>query len=223
SSTGWLPLDHVELVQADVGDPSPGARSALDSAIRGVDVVFHLAAVTSAATDDEYFRVNVDGTRRMATMMGEVAPEAHFVLCSSLAAAGPPRPGRPAREGDRDAPQSAYGRSKLFSEQVLAASGVRHTIVRPPAVYGPRDRDILTAFRVGARGIAVRMGPPRQRLSLVHAQDLAEGIALAGEREAGGTYYMSDGVVHLWEEVVAGIGAAVGRVPRIVPLPNPVL
>src|SRR5690606_1585422 len=163
------------------------------------------------------------GTRRMATMMGEVAPEAHFVLCSSLAAAGPPRPGRPAREGDRDAPQSAYGRSKLFSEQVLAASGVRHTIVRPPAVYGPRDRDILAAFRGGARGSAGRMGPPRRRLSLVHAQDLAEGIALAGEREAGGTYYMSDGVVHLWEEVVAGIGAAVGRVPRIVPLPNPIL
>src|SRR5690606_19552491 len=121
SSTGWLPLDHVELVQADVGDPSPDTRSALASAMRGVDVVFHLAAVTSAATDDEYFRVNVDGTRRMATMMGEVAPEAHFVLCSSLAAAGPPRPGRPAREGDRDSPQSAYGRSKLFSEQVLAA------------------------------------------------------------------------------------------------------
>src|SRR5690606_29133032 len=92
-----------------------------------------------------------------------------------------------------------------------------------PVVYGPREVDVLNGFRAAARGLAARSGPRGQRLSFVHVIDLVEGMAMAAERQATGLYYMSDGLVHRWEEVIAGIGAAVGRSPRIIGVPGPVL
>lgn len=223
SDLRWLPVDRVELVAGDVGAGSPAAQAALRDAVRGASTVFHLAAVTSAARDEAYERVNVGGTRRLAEAIAAAAPDALLVFCSSLAAAGPARLGRPLREDDEPAPATAYGRSKLAAERALAASGVRHVVVRPPTVYGPRDVDILAAFRLAARGLAVRLAPPGQRLSLVHARDLAEGMACVAERASGGTWYLTDGEVHRWEEVIAGIGAAVGTRPRVLPLPPVVL
>lgn len=223
SDLRWLPRERVRLVEGDVGDESVAGREALAAAVKGVDTVFHLAAVTSAARDVTYLRVNVDGTRRLAAAVRESAPDAHVVLCSSLAAAGPPTPGYPATEQDLDNPKGAYGMSKWLAEQVLAESGLRHVVIRPPAVYGPRDVDILAAFRLASRGLAVRLAPEGQRLSFVHARDLAAGLALAAEREATGKYYMSDGQVHLWEDVMTGIGAAIGHVLRVVSLPTGIL
>ncbi|HLV26150.1 MAG TPA: NAD-dependent epimerase/dehydratase family protein [Gemmatimonadales bacterium] len=223
SDLRWLPRERVRLVYGDVGDESASGREALAAAVKGSESVFHLAAVTSAARDATYYRVNVDGTRRLAMAVRESAPDAHIVLCSSLAAAGPPRPGHPATEKDSDNPQGAYGTSKLLAEKVLGDSGLRHVVVRPPAVYGPRDVDILAAFRLASRGLAVRLAPEGQRLSFVHARDLASGLLLAAEREASGMYYLSDGQVHLWEDVMTGIGAAIGRVLRTVSLPTGIL
>lgn len=220
SDTRWLAVSRVELAYGDVGSSSPAGVAALQHAARGAAAVFHLAALTSAARSDDYERVNVGGTQRVADAVRHSSPEALFVLCSSLAAAGPPRRGRPAREEDDEHPVSAYGRSKLASERVLGERGLRHVVVRPPAVYGPRDVDILAAFRLQARGLALRLGPRAQRLSLVHARDLAHGLATAAERGALGRYYMSDGVVHTWEEVVDGMAAAVGRRARSVAVPR---
>lgn len=216
----WLPAERIALAHADLRDDTPAGAAALDDALRGATVVFHLAALTSAATDAEYYRVNVAGTARLAASVARTAEGTRFVFCSSLAAAGPPRPGRPAREEDEARPKSAYGRSKLDAERVLGDAGVPHVVVRPPAVYGPRDVDILAAFRLAARGLALRLAPPGQRLSLVHASDLARGLAMAAEQSACGLYYLSDGAVHTWEEVTAGIAAAVGRRVRVVPVPR---
>jgi nucleoside-diphosphate-sugar epimerase len=223
SDLRWLPRERVRLMYGDVSDESVAGREALAEAVKGADSVFHLAAVTSAARDATYYRVNVDGTRRLADAVRRSAPDAHVVLCSSLAAAGPPRPGHPATEQDPDNPQGAYGTSKLLAEKVLGESGLRHVVIRPPAVYGPRDVDILAAFRTASRGYAVRLAPRGQRLSFVHARDLAAGLVLAAEREASGRYYMSDGRVHLWEDVMSGIGAALGLVLQTVSLPTGIL
>lgn len=220
SSLHWLSADRVELVHGNVGDASAEGVAALGRAVLGARVVFHLAALTSAARDCDYKRVNVGGTRRVTEAVARSAPEALVVFCSSLAAAGPSRDGRPVREEDEAHPVSAYGRSKLAAERALALLPVRHVVVRPPAVYGPRDVDVLAAFRLAARGLALRIGPPGQRLSLVHARDLALGLATAAGREARGLYYMSDGVVHTWTEVVDGIAAAVGRSARVVAVPR---
>lgn len=210
----WIPTDDVSLVNGDV---AAGGED-LDRATRNVSVVFHLAGLTSAASDAAYAAVNVEGTRNVVASMQKSAPDSLLLFCSSLAAAGPAR-SRPLNETDEAAPVSAYGRSKLTAERIVEESGIEHMIVRPPAVYGPRDSDILAVFRLVARGLAIRVAPEGQKLSLVHAEDLARGLASAVETEGRGLYYMTDGMVHTWESVIEYIARALGKKPRVIGIP----
>jgi dihydroflavonol-4-reductase len=208
----WIPTDDVTLINGDV----TRAGENLERGVRGVSVVFHLAGVTSATDDSAYTTVNVEGTRNVVNAMQKAAPDALLVFCSSLAAAGPATTKRPLNETDEPDPVSAYGRSKLTAERIVAESGLQHLIIRPPTVYGPRDRDILAVFRLVARGLALRVAGEGQRLSMVHAQDLARGFACAAESDGRGLYYMTDGFVHTWESVIQHIGRALGKNPKII-------
>lgn len=212
----WIPTDDVTLINGDVSTSGED----LDRAVRNVSVVFHLAALTSAARDEDYIAVNVEGTRNVVDAMRRGAPGALLVFCSSLAAAGPAHRSRPVNETDEASPVSAYGRSKLTAERIVSESGLEHLIVRPPAVYGPRDTDILAAFRLALRGLALRVAPVGQRLSLVYAGDLARGLVCAAEAEGRGLYYMTDGMVHTWESIIEQVFRAVGRKPRVIPVPR---
>lgn len=211
----WLPTDDVTLINGEIEEPGEN----LDRAVKNVSVIFHLAGLTSAADDDSYASVNVEGTRNLVQAMQRSAPEALLVFCSSLSAAGPARR-RPVNETDEPAPITAYGRSKLAAEQVVTGSGLDHLIVRPPAVYGPRDVDILAAFRLAKYGLALRVAPPGQRLSMVHAEDLARGLVRAAEAEGRGVYYMTDGMIHTWEGIMEQIARAVGKRPRVIGVPS---
>jgi dihydroflavonol-4-reductase len=208
----WIPTDDVTLINGDV----TRAGENIERAVRGVSVVFHLAGVTSATDDSAYTTVNVEGTRNIVNAMHTAAPDSLLVFCSSLAAAGPATTKRPLNETDEPDPVSAYGRSKLTAERIVAESGLQHLIIRPPTVYGPRDRDILAVFRLVARGLALRVAGEGQRLSMVHAQDLARGFASAAESDGRGLYYMTDGFVHTWESIIQHIGRALGKQPRVI-------
>lgn len=212
----WVPVDDVSLINGDVAE----ANEDLERAVRNVSVVFHLAGLTSATDDSAYIAVNVEGTRNVVRAMQKVAPDAMIVFCSSLAAAGPSTGRRPLNETDSPSPVSAYGRSKLTAERIVEESGLHYLIVRPPAVYGPRDTDILAAFRLAARGIALRVAPEHQLLSLVHVEDLARGLARAAETEGRGLYYMTDGMVHTWESVLDNVARAVGKRTKIIAIPQ---
>jgi nucleoside-diphosphate-sugar epimerase len=215
SSVRWLPRDRIEIARAAL-DRGPALRDAL----AGVRVVFHLAGLTSAPSPAAYRNANVTCTEHLLAAVREAAPGALVVHCSSLAAAGPSGTGRPLREDDPPRPIGPYGVSKLEAERTVEASGLDHVVVRPPAVYGPRDADILAAFRLARRGLALRIGPADQRLSLVHVRDLAHGLLDAAEHGSNrGVFYVSDGEVHSWREVVAAIGNAVGRRVREVAVP----
>lgn len=223
SDTRWVP-GAAERRVASVED-----GDALGQAVRDARFVFHLAAVTSAARDAAYAQTNVQGTRRVLEAVRRWAPEARVVLCSSLAAIGPARDEHPLNEGDVPRPVSAYGRSKLEAEQVAdafaAARGSDIVIVRPGAVYGPRDRDILAAFRLAGRGLALRLSAPNQRLAMVHATDLAHALVLAAQcaphtEGVAQRYHISDGTTPTWASVNAAIAAAVGRRVRAVPIPR---
>lgn len=211
----WIPTDDVTLINGEIETPGED----LERAVRNVSVVFHLAGLTSAAHNEAYSAVNVEGTRNVVEAMLRAAPEALLVFCSSLSAGGPARRGRPVNETDEPAPVSAYGRSKLAAEVVVRDSGLEHLIVRPPAVYGPRDTDILAAFRLASFGLALRVAPAGQRLSMVHAEDLARGLVRAAEAEGRGLYYLTDGMVHTWESVMTQIARAVGKKPRVIAVP----
>ncbi len=196
----------VRLVPGDLAD-----RAAMREAAAGQDVVYHVAGLTGAPTEAELLAANRDGTALLADAMRTVAPAATMVLVSTLAAAGPSRPGTPHRTAVERNPVTGYGRSKLAGEDALRASGIPHVIVRPPVVYGPRDRDSLyDIFRLARWGLGPMFGKGAMELSFIHAVDLARALRVAGTRRdlLGGAFYAAH------PEVVTS-GAVVDLIGRV--------
>jgi dihydroflavonol-4-reductase len=221
---GELGAIGAQLVTGDVGRPET-----LESAVPDVDVVVHLAGLVKALTREELFRVNAEGTRALAAAAAR-SGRPKFVLVSSLAAAGPSLPGRPRVETDRPAPVSVYGQSKLAAEDALRsfAASLDASIVRPPIVYGPRDKEFLPSlFRLAKMGLIAKSGLKEKHYSLIHVDDLVDlviDVALRGARidEAGssGVYFSSDGVDYTWEALARGAMAALGRRGTVVAVPE---
>jgi len=216
-----------QIVQGDLDDPR-----ALRRAVEGADVVHHVAGLTSARRDAEFLAVNRDGTRRVLEAVRDAAPGLRrFVHVSSVAASGPSRRGAPIDETAVPHPVSRYGESKLAGEEEVHRSGIPWTIVRPPAVYGPRDVELRRVFSFGKHGILPVFGDGRQELSLIHVTDLvsAQLAALDRGREEA-TYFACHPEVLTSEEFGIAITRAVqlalrGRAadPRMVlRLPNAV-
>jgi nucleoside-diphosphate-sugar epimerase len=172
---------------------------------RDVDAVIHVAGVINARAPGEFDAGNVAGTH----MMLEAAKAAgirRFVHVSSLAA--------------REPTLSRYGASKAKSEALMPRSGLDWAIVRPPAVYGPGDRETLELFRMAAKGLA--LVPMRGRASFIHADDLAAALLALATGDASGTFEPDDGHPDGYEhgEFARLIGEAVGRRPRVVRVPK---
>ena len=160
------------IAQGDLNDVD-----AIRSGCKGVDVVFHLAGLTAARNKEEFLAINSHATRTLATVVGQAAPSLQrFVFVSSLAAAGPTQRGVPLTEQSTSRPVSDYGWSKLAGEEAVKSSGLPWTIVRPPTVYGPRDREVLKVFKLARRGLALFFGDGSQELSFIYAPDLAEWL-----------------------------------------------
>lgn len=221
---------EMEALAAEVapGDVTDG-RS-LRAAVEGCDAVVHLAGLTKALRARDFYRVNAGGTANVATACAGARPRPVLVFVSSLAAGGPSSPDRARREEDPPAPVSQYGRSKLEGEGALRALSGRleATVVRPPITYGPRDRETLPPlFRMARLGLVLKCGFGQRRYSLVHVDDLAEGILAAAERGrrlgregSEGIYYLSDGGVHGWEDVGRAVAEAIGRTVLVLPVPQ---
>jgi nucleoside-diphosphate-sugar epimerase len=135
---------------------------------------------------------------------------------SSLAVSGPsPDELHPVTETSGYRPITAYGRAKKLAEDLVNEAGKEFpiTIVRPPAVYGPRDSAILTFFQTINRGIAPLIGFDEKKLSLIHARDLARGVVDAAEsaKAVGETYFLSSDYDYSWPEVANITADALGR------------
>ncbi len=154
---GWLASATVglDVVTGDITD-----SQALDRAVHGVDVVYHVAGRTLSFSEGGFNQVNQAGTANVAAACARRTSPPVLVAVSSLAAAGPSLPGRPRVEDDRPAPITAYGRSKLRGEEALRnyASQVPITIIRPPGVFGPREPYFLGMFKLVWRGWHVTVG-----------------------------------------------------------------
>jgi len=199
-------------------------EAALAALVKGRDVVFHVAGLVAARSAGAFLRANRDGARRVAEAAAREGVS-RLVLVSSLAVTGPSPRGRAVDEASGPGPVSAYGRSKRAGEEAVRATGVPFTIVRPPAVYGPRDRAFLTLFRAARRGVVPLLGSGEQELTLVHARDLAEALVLAASCEAtrGRVYHAGHETPVTQQRLAAAVGAAVGRRVRCVRLPAPVV
>jgi nucleoside-diphosphate-sugar epimerase len=145
-----------------------------------------------------------------------------LVHISSLAAGGPATPDRPARENDPPNPISEYGRSKLAGEQeVRGACEPEHVILRPPAVYGPRDTAFLPLFKAVKAHILPRFGSGRLALSLVFVKDLAEAVVtcLTHPAAPGKTFYVASPEVTNAPELAGAIAAQMKAWTLPLPLP----
>lgn len=210
--------DRIQPVRR-TGGVVPFERGAVDDAIRGAEVVIHLAGVVSAVGEAAFIAGNVEGTR----IIGEAAAAcgARLVHISSLAAGGPAPASAPRSEADPPSPINAYGRSKLASERALAAiRGLHWTALRPGVVYGPGDRAMLPLFRMARRGVLPVVGRTGAAYSIVHVDDLVRAIAAAAERGApGDILYVGHPRPVTARELVAAVGAAVGGRIRLIGVP----
>lgn len=197
--------DGIEWIAGDLDD-----RAALHRLVTDVDAVIHVAGVISARNAAGFERGNVAGT--LAMLAAATAGGIHrFVHVSSLAA--------------REPKLSLYGGSKARSEELIRSSGLEWSIVRPPAVYGPGDKETLDLFKM-ARGGQIYM-PPKGRLSLIHVDDLARLLlALAGpQAPANLLIEPDDGRPGGWSHREFGdaLGKAVGVPARTLSTPRMLL
>lgn len=194
----------------------------------GPDYVFHVAGATRGLDYDAYRAANVEFTRRL--LEGCASGLSHgrlkkFVLVSSQAAAGPsPEDGTAITEDRPPAPISLYGRSKQEAEEVAGQFMDRLpvAIVRPPTVFGPRDRDVLGVFGCARFRFVPCLAGPDRLVSIIYVEDLVNGILAAGLSEAstGQTYFLANPEPVVWREFVLLVARVLGY--RAVALPLPI-
>ena len=202
----------IEWLQGDLDDPD-----ALSALVAGTDAVIHCAGTVRGARRSEFDRVNAEGAGRVARAAASLARGPRFLLMSSLAARMPEL--------------SHYAGSKWRGECAIKAASeeMRWTVLRPPAVFGPGDRELLPLFRCIASGFAPVPARTPGRFSLLHVDDLATAVLrwLAADTGYGRTFELDDGRPggYDWDTIVTLAGRALrdGRPVRRVPIPVPLL
>jgi nucleoside-diphosphate-sugar epimerase len=212
--------DFVARLGADPVHGDLDDQQALNAAAHEQDLIFHVAGLVKARNEQEFFRVNRDGTRKL--LAAAASGKSRFVFVSSLAAAGPAAPGERRLTDDPPEPVTAYGRSKLAGEQVVRESDLPWTIVRPPMVYGPRETELLQAFKLVRRGVAPVFGAGKQELSAIYITDLIDALARVSTSEIaiGRTYCACHPEIFTNLDLALGIARVMGHDARIVRLPG---
>jgi nucleoside-diphosphate-sugar epimerase len=215
---GWETGGAGQAVQLILGTLDD--EDALRAGCRDVDVVYHVAGRIAARSAVDFMATNRDGTANVLEA-AQGGGARRFLLVSSLAAAGPTRLGHPIDESRAPQPVTDYGRSKLAAEVLVRAQPVPWTVVRPPVVYGEWDRGTLTIFKLARRGVVPVFGDGSQELSVIHAADLADALVAAATSSAGAgrVYFAAHPATTTSRGLALAVGAAIGRTPRIVPVP----
>lgn len=195
------------------------------------DYAIHVAGATRAMNYAEYHEANVSETRRLLTLFanlpGECAPK-RFVLVGSQAAAGPcPDREIPVTESREPRPVSLYGRSKLEAERVVLSFSDRLpvTVVRPSTVFGPRDLDVLGAFRCAKYRFSPYLAGPDRMFSIIYVEDLAAGIVAAAQANvpSGRVYFLANDAPVSWREFSLKIARLTGCRTVQLPVPLPLM
>ncbi len=229
----------VAVAQADLA-----SGRGLAEALEGQDMVIHMAALLFGLGWQDYLRANARAARSLADAVMQADRAAHtgkndgrkgirrFVLVSSLAATGPCGTAPGVEDDAPPSPVSAYGWSKMLTEQILGrALGDRLVTLRPPIIYGSGDKGLLPVFKGVMSGLAVSPGAGREfPVSAVHARDMGQAVICACRAEATGVYHLSDGQEHTMSGFCRAMGAAVDKAlereprrVRVIRMPLPVM
>lgn len=203
----------VTVFEGDLRDPA-----SLETAMRGVEVVYHLAAISrhdANVLDEDYIAVNVEGTRNVLDAALKAGVR-RVVFTATIEAVGMSPDGRPLTEETPQQPRNIYGRTKLQAEEMVVDYFRRHgletVVVRPPMTYGPRELILLQRlFGVIAKGFFPLIGDGRAVTEFCYVKNQVHGIRLAAEKgRPGETYFISDARSYSIEEIVDAIAAALG-------------
>ena len=220
SNLRWLSGLKVEWVYADISE-----KGTLKNVLKNSDFIFHVAGLTKARNREEYLKANYWGTKNLIEVCVEDNPQIRrFVYISSQAAVGPGKDGQPLDENSSCNPITDYGKSKLEGEKIVLeySSKLPVTIIRPPAVYGPRDSDILGFFKVANKGFRILLGRGESYISLCYVEDLIEGIILASEspKAIGQIYFIADDQIYSWREAFGIIACVLNKKTITLRIPN---
>lgn len=223
SNIRWLEGKPVHLVYGDVADPDCSWQDAL----LGQQQVYHCAGVIKAKGAERFHRVNAEGTCYVIrACLKRAATLDRFVLVSSIAAHGPAgKSNGQMREDGLCQPVSHYGRSKLAAEQILRKEGkdLPYTIIRPAAIYGPRDLQLLPFFQLAVRRIRPYFGLVRRQVNLVYVDDVVQ-CCLKGANSptgVGETFNAGGDENPSWNEMARTLTEAAGRgltLPCFIPM-----
>ena len=198
----------VELVSGDLESAAALRQLVVDSA-----AIVHAAGSVRGNNPDAFLQTNLEGTRLMLDATAEAAPNSRFLLVSSLAA--------------REPQLSWYADSKHRGENLVTASELDWVVLRPPAVYGPGDREMRAIFDWMRRGVALVPGAVDARTSLLHVDDLVAAILACLDCDAayGRVFELGDGKSggYDWAELAAVAATAYQRRVRLVRPPAPLL
>ncbi len=220
SDRSFLQGFETEEALGDVTQPDT-----LPAAVEGAEAIVHAAGLTKARSAAEFEAVNAQGTANLLAALDPSQPLRRFVLISSISAHGPSDDGQPRPPDAPAAPVTTYGRSKLGGEEAVRSwAGDRRpaTIIRPPVIYGPRDRELLPFFRLARWRLAPLLGDGTNVVSFVYVEDAARAAVLAATAEddaPSATYALDDGAVHTWRDLLAAVEQAVGRKALRIPSP----
>lgn len=212
----WIKNLPVEIVKGDLLNPNSFSEHLSD-----VEYIIHIAGITKAKYPADYFKVNTKATKSLLTASAKVKNLKKFCLISSLTAVGPSSTGIALTEDSPCHPITTYGESKLQAEKICKEymDRVPITILRPPAVYGPRDTDIFEIIKLINYGIKPIIGSLQKTLSLIYAPDLAQGIVKAtfSERTIGETYHIADSNIYTFYSLVDYVAKLMQR--KIIQIP----
>nr|WP_279308068.1 NAD-dependent epimerase/dehydratase family protein [Niveispirillum sp. BGYR6] len=200
---------HPQLVPGDLGD-----EAALARLVTGAAAVIHAGGLIKAVSREAFFAVNEGGSARLGRAVARHAPQARFLVISSQAA--------------REPALSDYAASKRAGEDaaIAAYGGENWLIIRPPAIYGPWDRETLSLFKAAAGPVVPVLGRPAARIAMLHVSDAAAAItALVAPGVMGRRYTLCDGhhAGYGWDELLDCAAAAVGHRARRLPVPPSLL
>lgn len=212
-------LDRIQVCTGSILD-----RTGLDHALEGITHVIHCAGLTRARRPEEFFEGNHIGTRNVVEAVNSHGDHIkRLVYISSLAAAGPCRLGERLSEDRPARPVSVYGTSKLMAErEVVGRCRTDYVVLRPPAVYGPRDDGFLSLFQVVKMRVRPSFIGGIKQMSFLYVKDLAEAIlqVLLHPQAAGKTYFVAGREVVSPQDFMAMIARSMGV--RVVSVPIPV-
>jgi dihydroflavonol-4-reductase len=219
SDLGFAEGLPIEIVRGSYYD-----LDSLREAVGTVDYVFHIAGITKARKPREFNDGNVLSTRNLLEAASTNPKLKKFCFISSLTATGPSLDGTPVNETTPCHPITTYGVTKLEAETIcqLHANRIPIVILRPPAVYGPRDHDGFGLYQLASKGIIPGFGSKEKMISLIYGPELARAIvdASISERTIGETYFVADAQAYPFTDTMQMMAKMLGKSTRTIVFPK---